>query len=53
MHFELDFNDSYSSSDDNEDRMVPEPSKARVYQKVVAARHHAEAAAASDPTCWR
>ncbi|MEV8182927.1 putative transposase [Specibacter sp. NPDC078692] len=49
MHFELDSHDSYSSSDDNEDRLVPEPAKARAYQKVVAARrHHAEAAAVAD-----
>ncbi|WP_157875223.1 putative transposase [Arthrobacter sp. PAMC 25486] len=49
MHFELDSHDSYRSSDDNEDRMVPEPAKARAYQKVVAARrHHAEAAAVAD-----
>ena len=49
MHFELDSHDSYSSSDDNKDRLVPEPAKARAYQKVVAARrHHAEAAAVAD-----
>ncbi|MHA7178464.1 putative transposase [Arthrobacter sp. Sr24] len=49
MHFALDSHDSYHSSDDNENRMVPEPAKARAYQKVVAARrHHAEAAAVAD-----
>ncbi|MBP2414261.1 transposase [Arthrobacter stackebrandtii] len=49
MHFALDSHDSYTSTDDNEDRLVPEPAKARAYQKVVAARrHHAEAAAIAD-----
>ncbi|MDJ0315340.1 putative transposase [Arthrobacter sp. H35-D1] len=49
MHFGLDSHDSYASSDDDEDRLVPEPSKARAYQKVVAARKaHAEAAAIAD-----
>ena len=49
MHFELDSHDSYSSSDDNEDRMVPNPAKAKAYQKVVAARNaHAEAAAIAE-----
>lgn len=49
MHFDLDSHDSYTSTNDNEDRMVPETAKARAYQKVVAARnHHAEAAAIAD-----
>ncbi|MHA7177913.1 putative transposase, partial [Arthrobacter sp. Sr24] len=49
MHFALDSHDSYTSTDDNEDRLVPEPAKARAYQKVVAARrHHAEASAVAD-----
>ncbi len=49
MHFDLDSHDSYASSDDDEDRLVPEPVKARAYQKVVAARKtHAEAAAIAD-----
>ncbi|PYG99746.1 helix-turn-helix domain-containing protein [Arthrobacter stackebrandtii] len=49
MHFALDSHDSYTSTDDNEDRLVPEPAKARAYQKVVAARNaHAEAAAIAD-----
>ncbi|WP_449372220.1 putative transposase [Arthrobacter psychrolactophilus] len=49
MHFALDSHDSYTSTDDNEDRMVPEPAKARAYQKVVAARNaHAEASAVAD-----
>ncbi|AIY00148.1 hypothetical protein ART_0549 [Arthrobacter sp. PAMC 25486] len=33
MHFELDCHDSYSSSDDNQDRLVPNPAKAKAYQK--------------------
>ena len=49
MHFSLDSHDSYTSTGDDEERMVPEPAKARAYQKVVAARrHHAEAAAVAD-----
>ncbi|NVM97028.1 putative transposase, partial [Arthrobacter wenxiniae] len=49
MHFELDSHDSYTSIDDDEDRMVPDPAKAKAYQKVVAARNaHAEAAAIAD-----
>ncbi|MEO8222211.1 MAG: putative transposase [Specibacter sp.] len=49
MHFDLDSHDSYTSTDDNEDRMVPNPAKAKAYQKVVAARTaHAEAAAIAD-----
>lgn len=49
MHFDLDSHDSYNSTDDDEDRLVPNPAKARAYQKVVAARNaHAEAAAIAD-----
>ncbi|WP_171814372.1 helix-turn-helix domain-containing protein [Arthrobacter dokdonensis] len=49
MHFELDSHDSYASTGDDEDRMVPNPAKAKAYQKVVAARNqHAEAAAIAD-----
>lgn len=49
MHFDLDSDDSYTSTDDNEDRLVPEPAKKKAYQKVVAARNaHAEAAAVAD-----
>ncbi|MEV8144217.1 putative transposase [Specibacter sp. NPDC078709] len=49
MHFALDSHDSYTSTDDDEDRMVPNPAKAKAYQKVVAARNaHAEAAAIAD-----
>ncbi len=49
MHFDLDSHDSYASSDDDEDRMVPNPAKAKAYQKVVAARNaHTEAAAVAD-----
>ena len=49
MHFELDSHDSYTSTGDDEERMVPNPAKAKAYQKVVAARTaHAEAAAIAD-----
>ncbi|MEV8182986.1 putative transposase [Specibacter sp. NPDC078692] len=49
MHFELDSHDSYASTDDDQDRMVPNPAKAKASQKVVAARNaHAEAAAIAD-----
>lgn len=49
MHFALDSHDSYTSTDDNEDRLVPEPAKARAYQKVVTARNaYAEASAVAD-----
>ncbi|MDQ0277764.1 transposase [Arthrobacter silviterrae] len=49
MHFDLDSHDSYTSTGDNEDRLVPEPAKKKAYQKVVAARNaHAEAAAVAD-----
>ncbi len=49
MHFDLDSHDSYASTDDDQDRMVPDPARAKAYQKVVAARNaHAEAAAIAD-----
>lgn len=49
MHFELDSHDSYTSTGDDEERMVPNPAKTKAYQKVVAARNtHAEAAAIAD-----
>lgn len=49
MHFDLDSHDSYTSTDDDQDRMVPNPAKKKAYQKVVAARNvHAEAAAIAD-----
>ncbi|WP_427015474.1 putative transposase [Pseudarthrobacter sp. P1] len=49
MHFDLDSHDSYASTEDDEDRMVPNLAKAKAYQKVVAARNaHAEAAAIAD-----
>jgi hypothetical protein len=49
MHFELDSHDSYTSTSDDEDRLVPNPAKKKAYQKVVAARNtHAEAAAIAD-----
>ncbi|MDJ0315462.1 hypothetical protein [Arthrobacter sp. H35-D1] len=49
MNFELNSLDSYTSTDDNADRMVPNPAKAESYQKVVAAtNHHGEAGAVAD-----
>ncbi|MEV8144218.1 putative transposase [Specibacter sp. NPDC078709] len=49
MHFDLDSHDSYTSTGDDEGRMVPNPAKKKAYQKVVAARNaHAEAAAIAD-----
>ncbi|WP_427015969.1 putative transposase [Pseudarthrobacter sp. P1] len=49
MHFDLDSHDSYAGTDDDPERMVPNPARARAYQKVLAARkHHAEAAAEAD-----
>ncbi|MDQ6739603.1 MAG: hypothetical protein M3021_04335 [Actinomycetota bacterium] len=40
MHFDLDSHDAYTSTDDDPDRMVPNPAKTKAYQKVVAARKH-------------
>ncbi len=49
MHFDLDSHDSYTSIDDDPERMVPNPARAKAYQKVLAARkHHTEAAAQAD-----
>ncbi|MGN5734291.1 putative transposase [Arthrobacter psychrochitiniphilus] len=49
LHFELDSHDSYTSTGDDEERMVPNPEKANPYQKVVAARNaHTETAAIAD-----
>ncbi len=49
MHFELDSHDSYATSDDDPDRLVPNPAKAKAYQKVLAARkNHAEVAAQTE-----
>ncbi|WP_456504600.1 putative transposase [Arthrobacter sp. UYCu723] len=49
MHFDLDSHDSYTSADDDPERMVPNPAKAKAYQRVVAARkHHAEVTATVD-----
>ncbi|WP_427006393.1 putative transposase [Pseudarthrobacter sp. H2] len=46
MHFDLDSPDAYASTDEDPDRLVPNPAKAKSYQKVVAARkHHADVAA--------
>jgi len=49
MHFDLDSHDAYASTDDAPGRLVPNPAKAKAYQKVLAARkHHAEVAAEVD-----
>ncbi|XAS67023.1 hypothetical protein V3C33_16385 [Micrococcaceae bacterium Sec5.7] len=40
MHFDLDSHDSYTSADDDPERMVPNPAKKKAYQAVVAARKH-------------
>jgi prepilin-type processing-associated H-X9-DG protein len=39
MHFDLDSHDSYRASDDDPDRMVPNPAKKPAYQRVDNARH--------------
>ena len=39
MHFDLDSHDSYRASDDDPDRMVPNPAKKPAYQHVDSARH--------------
>ena len=39
MHFDLDSHDSYRASDDDPDRMVPNPAKKPAYQQVEKARH--------------
>ncbi len=40
MHFDLDSHDSYASVEDDPDRLVPNPAKAKAYQRVVAAKKH-------------
>lgn len=37
-HFDLDSHDSYQTSDDNPERMVPNPARKKAYAQVVAAR---------------
>jgi len=49
MHFDLDSHDAYASQDDDPERIVPNPAKAKSYQNVITARkHHTETAAATD-----
>ena len=49
MHFDLDSHDSYAASDDDPDRMVPNPAKKKAHKAVLAARvRHEEQAAATD-----
>ncbi|MDN5764595.1 MAG: hypothetical protein L0H78_02085 [Humibacillus sp.] len=48
MHFDLDSHDSYTVTDDDPDRSVPNPARKRTYQQVLAARvcHQQQTAAA-------
>ena len=46
MHFDLDSHDSYTATDDDPDRQVPNPAKRLSYQAVLAARARHEATAA-------
>ncbi|WP_343212964.1 putative transposase [Arthrobacter sp. H5] len=47
MHFDLDAHDSYTTSDDDPDRMVPNPAKKTAHQKVLATRARYENAVAT------
>ncbi|MBE4720005.1 hypothetical protein DAD99_18220 [Pseudarthrobacter sp. AB1] len=40
MHFDLDSHDSYTSTDDDPERIVPNPAKKKAYQAVLAARKY-------------
>ena len=46
MHFDLDSHDSYATSDDDPERMVPNPAKKTAHQIVAAARARYEKASA-------
>lgn len=46
MHFDLDSHDSYTVSDDDAERMVPNPAKKTAHQHVLAARARLERASA-------
>ena len=49
MHLDLDSHDCYAASDDDPDRMVPNPAKKQAYKAVVAARTaYEQAEAATD-----
>ncbi len=47
MHFDLDSHDSYSVTDDDPDRSVPNPARKHTYQQVLAARARQQQQAAS------
>jgi len=47
MHFDLDSHDSYASTDDDPDRMVPNPAKKTAHQHIKAARARYDRAVAS------
>src|SRR5674476_183763 len=47
MHFDLDSHDSYASTDDDPDRMVPNPAKKTAHQVIKAARARYDRAVAS------
>jgi hypothetical protein len=38
MHFDLDSHDAYATTDDDPDRLVPNPAKKKAHQQVLAAR---------------
>ena len=49
MHFDLDSHDAYTATDDDPDRMVPNPARKHTYAAVLAARaRHEQQAAATD-----
>ena len=49
MHFDLDSHDSYSVTDDDQDRSVPNPARKHTYQQVLTARaRHQQQTAATD-----
>jgi len=46
MHFDLDSHDAYATTDDDPDRMVPNPSKKKAHRRLLAARAGYERAVA-------
>ena len=53
IHFDLDSHDTYRASDDDPDRMVPNPAKKTAYRQVEKARRalHSPKPPAT-PRCW-
>jgi len=47
MHFDLDSHDSYTTTDDDPDRLVPNPAKRKTHQGILAARARYDRALAS------